>query len=184
MADRAPRPGPGVEPPELRIGVLVDQPALRRDRRFEPLELAGDGRIHRLDHDARLLRRGAVVEIDERLAVHERNALRYLESDQQRAYQSGSLRDRDGIEIRVLEPRIGHGLAHHRADVLDVVARRQLRDHPAKRGMDCRLGRHDVREDVPAVFDHRGRGFVAGRLDREQPHAGQAGEARARSVSV
>ena len=70
--------------------------------------------------------------------------------------------------VREVEPRIGHRLRDHGADVLDVMARGQLRHHAAERGVDGRLRRDDAREDASAVFDDRCRGLVAGGLDGEK----------------
>ena len=114
-----------------------------------------------------------VVHGHERLAVHERDRLGRLDAHEQRAHQARPLGHRDRGEVGEARPRLLHGGLDDRDDVLDVVARGELRHDPSVRGVDRGLARHDVREDPPAVLDDRGRGLVAGGLDPEdEGHAG------------
>ena len=111
-----------------------------------------------------------VVHGDERLAVDEGDALGRLHADEQGAHEARAVRDRDGVEGRIVHPRLGHRSRHDRADVLDVVAGSQLRHHPAERAVDGGLAGDDAGEDQATVFDDRRRRLVAGRLDAQDPH--------------
>jgi hypothetical protein len=106
------------------------------------------------------------------------DALGHLHADEERAHQSRPLRHRHRVELREGHPGVGHRLLDHGADVLEVMARGHLRHHAAVEGVQCGLGRHDVREDAASVFDHRRRRLVARGLDGEDAQAQPSASAR------
>ena len=108
----------------------------------------------------------------QRLAVHERDGLGHLHAHEQRAHEAGPLGHRHRVQVGVAEPRLRHGPRDHRADVLDVVSRRQLRHHAAVRRVDLGLRGDHVGEDAAAVLHHRRRRLVAGRLDGQHASPG------------
>ena len=61
------------EAPDRLTRLLVKRCRFRREEMRAAMDIGvsrGIGVVYRVEHDARLLRRGAVVEIDERLAIH------------------------------------------------------------------------------------------------------------------
>ena len=110
-----------------------------------------------------------VVDRHERQAPPPRERFRSGQSDEQRADQPRSLRDGDAVDR--IEAVFAERLAHDGQHELEVVPRRDLRDHPAEPRMQVRLGRDDVGADFPVLGDHRRGGLVARGLDSEDQRA-------------
>src|SRR5579884_1161076 len=92
----------------------------------------------------------------------EADGLRIGDAYQQRSYEPGSLRDRDGGNIVPCTAGLFHGQAHDGDDGSKMFARCQLGDDAAVLGMGCKLGRDDGAEYGRIILDQSRRGLVAG----------------------
>ena len=93
------------------------------------------------------------------------------DADQQRADESRRARDGDGIDIGELHASVGERAVHERKEVLQMLARRDLRHHAAERLMALDL-RRDVVHAHAAVVVHEGHGRLIARRFDPQNHAG------------
>ena len=118
-----------------------------------------------------------VVDRDQRHAARPRDRLGRREADEQRADESGALRDGDCVHLR--QGRVGfyERLPDDRKDELEVVPRGDLgHDAPVLR-VQVRLRGDDRGEHLAFLADDRRRGLVAGGLDPEDHDATSLGVA-------
>src|ERR1700677_4066283 len=110
---------------------------------------------------------GEMVHGNERLAQREGESFAVGEAHEQRADQARALRDGDGVEIVQGDVGLVDGFADDRHDLTQMFARREFGDAPAVFAVNFDLGGDDAGEDVFAVGDDGGGGFVAGGFDAE-----------------
>ena len=129
-----------------------------------------------------------VVDADERQSVHEREALREVDADEQGARQPGPVGHGDPVDVGPVHAGIGEGCVEDRHDPAQVRAGRDLRDDPARRRVQRDLARDDVAVDGASTFDERNPGLVAAALDRQEEWpahgSGSVGSAWSRSSSA
>ena len=106
-----------------------------------------------------------MVDRDEGQASCPRDRLRGLQADEEGADQSRSARDGNAVDL--VERVLGQRLAHDGHHELEVPPGRDLRDDAAVARVQIRLRRDDVCENATVVRDECSRGFVTGRLERE-----------------
>ena len=112
---------------------------------------AQEGRLHRRGGEE--VRRDValqVVDRDQREPARGGQPLRRRHADEQRADQAGALGHRHRVDVAEIGPRAGERVVHHRVDELEVVARGDLRHHPAEAVVHALRG-HDVGEDLPGA---------------------------------
>ena len=104
---------------------------------------------------------GAVARVGERLGVHH--------ADEQRAHETWSRRDRDGVHGVPPHTRLNEGALHHGRERGEVRAARELRHHASEYAMHVLRQDHEARElgARPLAHEQRRRGLVARRLDPE-----------------
>ena len=109
----------------------------------------------------------------QRLPQRLRQRFTIRNSNQQRAHQPRPLRHANRIHVRKLYSRLRYGLAHHRHDLPQMLARCQLRHHTAVFPVYINLRRHHAGQNFPSVGDHRRRRLVARRFNPQysQAHA-------------
>ncbi len=115
-----------------------------------------------------------MIHADQRLPEREREGLGRRDPDGERPDEPGPARDRDPVDAVEPDARAFERLVDHRAQALQVPARRQLRHDPAVARVQIHLRCDDVRPQVLQTVEHRGGGFVAGGLDPEDVHASGA----------
>ena len=113
-----------------------------------------------------------VIDRDQRQPVRPGDGLRSRETDEQRADEAWSLRDRDRIEGLELGVRLGQRFPQHGHDELEVASRSDLRDDAPEASVKLRLRGDDVREDSPIGRDHRGGGLVTRSFDAQDQSSG------------
>ena len=111
-----------------------------------------------------------VVDADERQVVRQRQPLRGVHPDQERARQSGPVRDRHAVQFGQLHARLLHRLSDHRQQRLHMLARGYLRHDAAVLGVHLHLCGDHVGDDISPVLDDRRRRLVAGCLYAQYPH--------------
>lgn len=77
----------------------------------------------------------------------------------------------DGVEVFDAKLSIVEGLMDDGLDGFDVGAGGDLGNDATVSGMDVDLGNYYIREDVIAVFDDSGGGFVARTFDTKDAHS-------------
>ena len=107
------------------------------------------------------------------------SAFAALTPDEQRAREPRTVTRGDGVEGTQLHARLDERLLDHLGDELDVGPAGDLGDDAAEARMEIDLARHHRRAHHAAVFDDRGGGLVARRLDPEDAH-----QARRSSTTV
>ncbi len=107
---------------------------------------------------------GHVVDADDRYPQRPRQGLRGADAHQQGTDETGTVPDRDRIELLQRTSGLLDGGAGHRNDALEVGAAGDLRHDARVLGVQRMLGRNDVAANVAAAFHDRRRGFVAARL--------------------
>ena len=113
-----------------------------------------------------------VIDRDQRQPVRPGDGLRSRETDEQRADEAWSLRDRDRIEGLELGVRLGQCLPQHGHDELEVASRSDLRDDAPEASVKLRLRGDDVREDSPIGRDDRGGRLVTRSFDAQDQSSG------------
>jgi hypothetical protein len=108
-----------------------------------------------------------VVHADERPLVHERERLREIDPDQQRAGQARAVGHRDRVDILDRRSGILERLVEHRHDPAEVRPGGHLRHDASGRRVERGLARDDVRVDPATVLDERDARLVARRFDGE-----------------
>ncbi len=108
-----------------------------------------------------------VVDADERLSAGVRERLRVADADEQRADEPRSARDGDSVDLVDRDARLVERLVDDRADLLEVLARRDLGHDAPVDAVRRDLRRDDVRANMAAVLDDGRRGLIARRLDAE-----------------
>ncbi len=106
----------------------------------------------------------------ERLSQRLRQRFSISNANQQRPHEARPLRHANGIHIRKLHPRLRDGFAHHRHDLPQVFARRQLRHHAAIFPVHVNLRSYDARQNLTPVGHHRRRRFIARRFNAQYAH--------------
>ena len=86
-------------------------------------------------------------------------------SNEQRADQSRPLCHANRIHVRERQSRPRQGLAHHRHDLPQMLARSQLRHHAAIFPVNIDLRRNHAGQNLSPVGDHRRRRFIARRFN-------------------
>ncbi len=115
-----------------------------------------------------------MVDADEGFVRRPGERLSGGEADQQAADQAGAGGGGDGVDL--VERHVGalERAADEMVEIIDMGARRDLRDDAAVGGMFGDLAHHLVGEDfarsVHALADQSGGRFVAGRLDTQNQH--------------
>ncbi len=150
-----------VHPHQLRVAAGHQQ----RDER----ELRWIGRQERRHQVA-----FQVVHAQRRLAERGRQRARDARAHQERAGQAGPARERDDVDVALRQRRIGQRRLEQRQHTPDVVARRQLRHHPAVGLVHADLAVQRLRAQAGKFaadcFDQRHAGFVARRFDAKNDH--------------
>ena len=125
-----------------------------------------------------------VVDRRERQSSRPRERLRRGDADEQCADEPGAGRHSD--ELHIVERRLSFGerRAHDRHDELEMTPRRDLGDDAAVARVQVRLRGNDARADRAFLRDHRGGGFVAGRLDSEDHVGARAGSGSRHMISA
>lgn len=108
-----------------------------------------------------------MIDGDQRQVMHEADAFRIRDADQQGANKARPLRDGDRGQVGEARAGSVHGLAHDGSDGAQMLARGQLRHDAAVSGVHVELGSDDVRKDAFAVLNDGGGRFVAGRFNGE-----------------
>ena len=106
-----------------------------------------------------------VIDRDEGLVEGEGHGFGVADADEQGAGESGTLCNRDCVNLIERDASIGERLTNDGDDVADVFAGGDLGDDSSVESVLGDLGRDDVREDFVTGADDCGRGFVAGGLD-------------------
>ena len=115
-----------------------------------------------------------VVDAHQRLAPDERERLREVDADQQRAGKTGPVGDRYAVDVVPAHARVLPGLLEDRDDPSQVSPRGEL-GHDASGGrVERDLAGNDVRVYPLAALDQRDPGLVAAALDGENDRAGHA----------
>src|SRR5206468_9169995 len=130
---------------------------------------------------------------DEWKAGREREAAPVVGADEKASDEPGADGRGDRVDLGELPPRVAQGFLGEDIERAEVLARRDLRNDPA-RVLVNQLRRDDVRPDPSPVLDDRDAGLIARRLDRQdsQPDscssalsfARRSRTARSRSRSV
>ena len=107
-----------------------------------------------------------------------RQRLRRRETDEQRADQPGTLRDRDQIDLVELAFRLLERVLHDEVDQPYVMTRGDLR-HDATEALVHELRGDHVRAHLSPAPDHRRAGVVAARLDPQDESHVAGGPAHA-----
>jgi hypothetical protein len=94
------------------------------------------------------------------------------DSDEERAHESGSLGNADGVHFIEAQPGVGQGFTHHGNDLAQMLARSELGNHTTVSAVNIDLRSHHARKNAAAIDDDGSSGFVAGRLDAENAHTG------------
>ena len=115
-----------------------------------------------------------VVHCNQRLPHPQRQSLRVSNPHQQRPGQSRPLGHRNRIQVRKLQPRLRHRRLHHRNNVAQVFAARQLRNHPPEVRVQRNLRRHHIGQHLAARAHHRRRRLVARALNPQNQSARHA----------
>jgi hypothetical protein len=108
-----------------------------------------------------------MVDGNERFAEPERKCLGVGDPDEQRARQTRTFGDGDGIEIVKGELRLGQRGAYHRYDIAEVLTGGQFRHHATVGCVRGNLGGNNIGKLMTSALDHRRSGFVAGAFDAE-----------------
>ena len=103
-----------------------------------------------------------MIHADKWQVVGERHPLRSVDSHQQRARETRTVRNGDAVELVQLQASLFERAIHDRNQRAHVLARRHLRDDPAVLRMHVHLCRHDVGDYVAAVLDNSSRCLIAG----------------------
>jgi hypothetical protein len=111
-----------------------------------------------------------VVHTDRGNAQAEREAVRDSGSDQQRPGKSRALGERDGIQVRGLGAGSLQHRAHQRKHAPNVIARCELRYHPAVLVVEGHLRVQRMGEKAPVAVVDGHPAFVARGLDTKHPH--------------
>lgn len=106
----------------------------------------------------------------DRLAESESECVGHRGADQQRAGETGSLRVCDAVEILQRRTGLGEHALRERHDPLDVIARRELRNHAAKRFVHRDLRVQCVRKQSTRRVVDGDTCFVAGSFDAKDKH--------------
>lgn len=106
-----------------------------------------------------------MIDRDERLVESERQHFAIGHSDKQRADQSRTACDGDGIDLRELNISALDGLAHNRNNLPEMFTGSKFGNHTAVFAMDLNLRSNDARENPPPGCNHSGGRLVAGRFD-------------------
>ena len=131
------------------------------ERRLDPLGLEVERRDVAMQ----------VIDRHQRQVVRPSKRLRGREADEQRTDETRPLRDRDGVDLRKLDPGLTESLARHRDNELEVSPRGHLRHDTPEASVQFGLGGDDVGEDPSVAGDDRRRGLVTGRFETENPTA-------------
>ena len=108
-----------------------------------------------------------MIHRDQRLLFGKGESLRVSHSHQQRSGKSWTLRHRDRVNARVSLLRLLQREPHHGDDAAQVLARGDLRNHPAEALVRGDLREDNVREQLCPAAHHRGCGLVARGLDSQ-----------------
>ncbi len=119
-----------------------------------------------------------VVHAGERQARGGGEGLGHLHADEQRSDQARPAGHADAGQVAQLAAGPAQRLVDHGEGALQVVARGELRDHPAVARVQVRLRVHHVGESAaaralarrPVDLHHRGGGLVAARLQAQDAH--------------
>ena len=101
----------------------------------------------------------------------ERQPLGGVDSDKQRAGETGAVGHGDAVEVGQLDARGLEGPADHRDDGEEVLPGSRLGDDAPEVGVDVRLGGDDVGDYPTAVLDDGDGRLVAGGLDAQESHS-------------
>ena len=107
---------------------------------------------------------------DQWQAAAQRQSLGHVHPDHQRAGQSRSACDRDGVDVAQVQMRLLQGCLDDGVNGADVLAGGDLGKHPAELGVDVHLRGHQAGADDAPVLHHRRGGLVAGGLDPQNAH--------------
>jgi hypothetical protein len=119
-----------------------------------------------------------VVDGDERFVECGGESFGVGDADEKCADEAGALGDGDSVKVVVGEVSLGERFADYRDNLAEVFARSQFGDDAAVFLVNIDLRGDHVGEDVEAVGDDGGGGFVAGGFDGED----FCGHVRARRV--
>ncbi len=108
-----------------------------------------------------------MIDGDVRQAAGERDPFGELAADDQPADQTGSGTGGDGGQAADVHAGPRQHVAHQGRQMGEVGTRRDFRHHAAEGCVVGLLRQHDLRQDAAVLVQHRGGGFVAGRLDPE-----------------
>ena len=108
-----------------------------------------------------------MVDAHQRFSRRERQALHAVDAGQQRADQARALGHRQGIHFLQAHARFPQRLVHHPVAGFHMSPAGNLRHHAAVEFMQVDLAEHHVAQDLPAVFNHSRRGFIAAGLQGE-----------------
>ena len=111
-----------------------------------------------------------VVDGDERFIQGGRESLAVGDAYEERADEAWALGDRDGVYVGELQIGLREGFADYWDDLAEVFAGGEFGDDAAVFLVDVDLRGDDVGEDVEAVGDDGGGGFVAGGFDAEDSY--------------
>jgi hypothetical protein len=89
---------------------------------------------------------------------------------EQRPDQPGAGRVGHPVELAGRGPGVGQHPFNQRQQLAHVIARGELRHHPAELGVQAHLAVERVREQAPPRVDDGNAGLVAGSFDAENPH--------------
>ena len=103
-----------------------------------------------------------MVHRDERHIERKRDGLGEVHADEHRADEARGVGHGDGVNVLPRYPRRADRLLGEDGDGLDMAAGGDLRHDAAVDGVQIRLGKNLVGQDVPTVFHDGDRGLVAG----------------------
>src|ERR1043166_227642 len=108
-----------------------------------------------------------MVHGDQRNAETVADPLSAGDADEERADQARSRRHRDRLHVRPLCTRVAERTVHERKEMLQMLARGDLRYDAAERLVPLDLRGDEVHAHAAVVAEERDRGLVAGSLDPE-----------------
>ena len=123
-----------------------------------------------LSNPVRVEMRFQVVDGDQRQAFRVGQRLGHVHADEQRPNQSRARRDGDGVQLLPAAGRLSQRRFDDGQHRLQMLPGRYFGNDATVAIVEFRLGRDHAGQNVTAVFNNRGRRFVAGRLNAEDLH--------------
>ena len=112
-----------------------------------------------------------MIDTDQRNVQTPRQSLCIAHADEQRADQSGTLRNGNRVNILKSYVRFCQRFSDNRLDFFEMLTRRQFGKNSAERTVQFDLRRNDRRQNLSANAHNRRRRFVARTFDAQNQHS-------------